>query len=46
MSFPKPLKVILPPTFSVLEIDLKNLESEMDKLNSPWTPGRAPDWKE
>jgi len=29
----------------LVEVDLKNLETEMNKLNSPWTPGRVPDWK-
>lgn len=39
-------KVILNDLKQLLEIDLKNLESEMDKLKSPWTPGRVPDWQE
>ena len=25
--------------------DLKSLESELEKYNAPWTPGRIPDWK-
>ncbi len=31
---------------NLVEIDLKNLENKMNKLGSPWTPGRVPDWKE
>ncbi len=30
----------------LVEIDVKNLEREMEKLGSPWTPGRFPDWSE
>ena len=29
----------------IVEVDIMNLEKEMNKLNSPWTPGRLPDWK-
>lgn len=39
-------KVVLKDLKQLLEVDLKNLESEMDKLKSPWTPGRVPDWQE
>ncbi len=39
-------KPVLDSLKRLVEIDLKNLESEMNKLNSPWTPGRVPDWKE
>jgi hypothetical protein len=31
---------------NLIEIDLKNLEAEMNKLKAPWTPGRVPDWQE
>lgn len=39
-------KVVLRDLQNLIEYDLKNLESEMDKLKSPWTPGRIPDWEE
>lgn len=29
---------------TLLEVDLKNLESEMEKFGAPWTPGRVPGW--
>jgi len=29
----------------ISEVDLKAIESEMDKLNVPWTPGRMPELK-
>ncbi|MCU0415521.1 MAG: hypothetical protein MUE91_14175 [Ignavibacteriaceae bacterium] len=29
---------------SLLEVDLKNLEYEMEKYGAPWTPGRVPGW--
>ncbi|NWF49250.1 MAG: glycosyl hydrolase [Ignavibacteriaceae bacterium] len=31
---------------SLVEVDLKKLQAEMEKLKSPWTPGRLPDWKD
>lgn len=31
---------------ALVEIDVKNLEREMEKLGAPWTPGRFPDWRE
>ena len=30
---------------AINNIDLKNLESELEKYNAPWTPGRVPDVK-
>ena len=39
-------KPVLEKLKRLIETDLKNLENEMNKLNSPWTPGRVPDWKE
>ena len=39
-------KPVLETLKRLVEIELKVLESEMNKLNSPWTPGRVPDWKE
>lgn len=39
-------KPVLENLKRLVEIDLKNLENEMNKLNSPWTPGRVPNWKE
>ncbi len=30
---------------SLVNVDLKNLENEMEAAGSPWTPGRIPDWK-
>jgi hypothetical protein len=29
----------------IIDVDLKVIESEMDKLNVPWTPGRMPELK-
>jgi hypothetical protein len=29
---------------SLLEVDLKNLEYEMERYGAPWTPGRIPGW--
>ena len=31
---------------NLMEIDLKRIESELERLKAPWTPGRVPDWKE
>jgi hypothetical protein len=28
----------------LLEVDLKNLETSMEKYGAPWTPGRVPGW--
>lgn len=30
---------------TVVESDIRGLESELDRLDAPWTPGRLPDWK-
>jgi photosystem II stability/assembly factor-like uncharacterized protein len=30
---------------SIYNVDLKNLESDLEKYNAPWTPGRIPDVK-
>jgi len=30
---------------SIVEVDIKDLNKELDRLGSPWTPGRIPDWK-
>ncbi len=41
------LKEELPPVMEKLkrisEVDIKNLESEMEKIGAPWTPGRIPE---
>jgi hypothetical protein len=29
----------------IVETDLKEIEKEMDRLGTPWTPGRFPEWK-
>jgi hypothetical protein len=39
-------KPVLESLKRLVEVDLKNIENEMNKLNSPWTPGRVLDWKE
>ncbi|RPI59779.1 MAG: glycosyl hydrolase, partial [Ignavibacteriales bacterium] len=39
-------KPVLETLKRLVEIDLKNIETEMNRLNAPWTPGRVPDWKE
>lgn len=39
-------KPVLETLKRLVEIDLKNIETELNKLNAPWTPGRVPDWKE
>ena len=31
---------------TLVEIDLKKLEKEMEAAGAPWTPGRIPEWKE
>ncbi|MHB8581336.1 MAG: VPS10 domain-containing protein [Ignavibacteriaceae bacterium] len=30
---------------ALVDIDLRNLESKMETVGAPWTPGRVPDWK-
>lgn len=30
---------------SLVEVDLKNLETAMESAGAPWTPGRVPEWK-
>jgi hypothetical protein len=30
----------------IVEVRIRNIEAEMDKLEAPWTPGRMPDWQE
>lgn len=39
-------RIVLQDLKNLLEVEVKTLESEMDKLGAPWTPGRIPDWKE
>jgi hypothetical protein len=39
-------KPVLEDLKRLSDVELKNLESEMEKLKAPWTPGRIPDWKE
>jgi len=29
---------------NLLEVDLQNLEADMEKYSTPWTPGRVPGW--
>ncbi|MCZ7614784.1 MAG: hypothetical protein M5T52_14940 [Ignavibacteriaceae bacterium] len=29
---------------TLLEVNVPNLESEMEKYSAPWTPGRVPGW--
>lgn len=29
---------------SLIEVDLKNLEADMERYGAPWTPGRVPGW--
>ena len=29
---------------SLIEVDLRKLEKDLDKIGAPWTPGRLPDW--
>lgn len=29
----------------ILEVDIKGLEDDLEKVNAPWTPGRLPDFK-
>jgi len=28
----------------MIDVDTKDIENEMNKIGSPWTPGRLPDW--
>ncbi len=30
---------------TLLQVDLKNIETAMEGLGAPWTPGRLPEWK-
>ncbi|HSL90312.1 MAG TPA: hypothetical protein VK870_13490 [Ignavibacteriaceae bacterium] len=39
-------KTVLRDLQNLINFDIKKLEGEMDKLKSPWTPGRIPDWQE
>ena len=43
------LKAEFPPVLArlkkVFEVDIPSLESELDRLYAPWTPGRLPAWK-
>ncbi len=39
-------KTVLRDLQNLISFDVKKLESEMDKLKAPWTPGRIPDWQE
>ena len=31
---------------TLIQVDLKKIESTMEQAGSPWTPGRIPDWKQ
>ncbi|MBT8387658.1 MAG: hypothetical protein KJO12_09630, partial [Ignavibacteria bacterium] len=37
-------ELLLTKIRQLIEIDLKNLETEMEKHGAPWTPGRVPGW--
>jgi len=39
-------KPILENLKRLMEVDMKQIESEMERLKAPWTPSRVPDWKE
>ena len=43
------LKEEFPPVLkslkNIVEKDIPELESELNKVNAPWTPGRLPEWK-
>jgi hypothetical protein len=30
---------------TLVQVDLKNLETAMEGVSAPWTPGRVPEWK-
>jgi len=30
---------------TLVDVDLKKIENELDRLGAPWTPGRIPEWK-
>ena len=36
---------LLAKLHALVETDLKGIESQMEGLGAPWTPGRVPDWK-
>lgn len=38
-------KPVLDELRQINNIELKAIEDEMEKLGSPWTPGRLPDWQ-
>src|SRR5262249_28465714 len=31
---------------TLIDVDLKKLEKNLDLIGAPWTPGRLPEWKE
>ena len=35
---------LLARTKTLIEVDLKNLEADMERYGAPWTPGRVPGW--
>jgi hypothetical protein len=30
----------------LVEVDLKGIETTLERLGAPWTPGRVPEWKQ
>ena len=36
---------VLARLHSLVDTDLKNIETNMESLGAPWTPGRIPEWK-
>ncbi len=39
------LSPVLEKMRTIKNVDISSLESKMQELNSPWTPGRIPEWK-
>ncbi|MGA2297782.1 MAG: glycosyl hydrolase [FCB group bacterium] len=39
------LTTVLDKLRKIVEVDIKDLDKELDKLGAPWTPGRLPEWK-
>ena len=38
-------KKVLSDLRELVEGDLRKLDTRLEKINAPWTPGRVPEWK-
>lgn len=39
-------KPLLSELKNLIEVDVKKLESQLESIGAPWTPGRLPEWEE